>query len=72
MEEEGMNNSDKWLDEVDEMVFNFKRKVHSWLKETNEDDRFSKSSSKTKSHSSVNLQEEVQNRAVQVAPNLTG
>ena len=37
---------------VDEMIFNFKRKVHSWLKETNEDDRCSKSSSRTKSHSS--------------------
>ena len=34
------------------MIFNFKRKVHSWLKETNEDDRCSKASSKTKSHSS--------------------
>ena len=39
MEEEEINNSDEWLDEVDEMVFNIKRKVHSWLKETNEDDR---------------------------------
>ena len=29
MEEEEINNSDKWLDEVDEMIFNFKRKVHS-------------------------------------------
>ena len=38
MEEEEINNSDEWLDEVDEMVFNIKRKVHSWLKETNEDD----------------------------------
>ena len=34
------------------MIFNFKRKVHSWLKETNEDDRCSKASSKTKSNSS--------------------
>ena len=52
MEEEEINNSDKWLDEVDEMIFNFKRKVHSWLKETNEHDRCSKDSSKTKSQSS--------------------
>ena len=52
MEEDQINNSDEWLDEVDEMIFNFKRKVHSWLKETNEDDRCSKASSKTKSHSS--------------------
>ena len=42
-----MNGSIKY-----ESVFNFKRKVHSWLKETNEDDRCSKASSKTKSHSS--------------------
>ena len=33
MEEEQINNSDEWLDEVDEMIFNLKRKVHSWLKE---------------------------------------
>ena len=39
MEEEEISNSDEWLDEVDEMIFNFKRKVHSWLKETNEDDK---------------------------------
>ena len=31
MEEEEINNSDEWLDEVDEMIFNIKRKVHSWL-----------------------------------------
>ena len=43
---------DEWIDEVDEMILNFKRKVHSWLKETNENDRCSKASSKTKSHSS--------------------
>ena len=55
MEEEEINNSDEWLDEVDEMIFNFKRKVHSWLKETNEDDRCSKASSKTKSRSSRSL-----------------
>ena len=48
MEEEEMNNTDEWLDEVYEMIFNFKRKVHSWLKETNDDDRCSKASSKTK------------------------
>ena len=52
MEEEEIKNSDEWLDKVDEMIFNFKRKVHSWLKETNENDRCSKASSKTKSHSS--------------------
>ena len=42
MEEEEINNSDKWLDEVDERV------------------------------NQVNLQDEVQNRAVQVGPNQTG
>ena len=52
MEDEDINNSDEWLDKVDEMIFNFKRKVHSWFKETNEDDRCLKASSKTKSHSS--------------------
>ena len=52
MEEEEISNSDEWLDEVDEMIFNFKRKVHSWLKETNDDDKCLKASSKTKSHSS--------------------
>ena len=52
MAEEEINNSDEWLYEVDEMIFNFRRSVHSWLKETNEDDGFSKDSSKTKSHSS--------------------
>ena len=52
MDEAEINNSDKWLDEVDEVIFNFKRKVNSWLKETNGDDRCSKASSKTKSHSS--------------------
>ena len=29
MEENQINNSDEWLDEVDEIIFNFKRKVHS-------------------------------------------
>ena len=38
MEEEEINNSD----EVDEMISNFKRKVHFWLKETNEDNRYLK------------------------------
>ena len=52
MEEEEIDDSDEWLDEVDETIFNFKRKVHSCLKETNEDDRCLKGSSKTKSHSS--------------------
>ena len=50
MEEEQISNSDERLDEIDVIVFNFKRKVHSWLKETNEDDRCSKASSKTGSH----------------------
>ena len=27
--EEQINNSDEWLDEVSEMIFNFKRKVYS-------------------------------------------
>ena len=52
MEEGRIYNSNDWLHEVDEMIFNFKRKVHSWLKETNDDDRCSKSSSRTRSHSS--------------------
>ena len=52
MEEKEINNRDKWLDEVNEMIFNFRRKVHSSLKETNEHDRCSKASSNTKSHSS--------------------
>ena len=54
-EEEQINNSDEWLDEVDEMIFNFKRKVPSWLKKANEDDGCSKASSKTKSLSSRSL-----------------
>ena len=48
MEEEKINNSDEWLEEVNEMIFKFKRKVHSWLKETNQDDRFFKSLIKEK------------------------
>ena len=52
MEEWQINNSDECLDEVDEIIFNFKRKVYSWLKETNEDDRCWKTSSETKSNSS--------------------
>ena len=52
MEDEQINNSDDWLDEVNEMIFNFKRKVHSWLKGKKEDGRCSKALSKTKSHSS--------------------
>ena len=54
MEEEQINKSDEWLDEVDEMTVNFKRNVHFWLKEINEDDndRYLKDSSKTKGHSS--------------------
>ena len=52
MEEEEINNSDDWLDGVDEMIFILKGKMHSWLEETNEDDRCSKVSSKTKNHSS--------------------
>ena len=30
------------LDEVDEIIFDFKRKMYSWLRKTNEDDRFQK------------------------------
>ena len=60
LEEEQINSSDEWVDEVDERVFNFKKKMHSWLKETNEDDRCSKAPSKTKGHS-LDLQEKVQN-----------
>ena len=37
-EEKQMNNSNEWLDEVNEIIFNYKRKVRSWLKDTNEDD----------------------------------
>ena len=51
LEEEQINNSDEWPDEVDERVLKFKKKVHSWWKET-KDDRSSTASSKTKSHSS--------------------
>ena len=40
------------------MVFNFKRKMHSWLKETNEDDTCSKALSRV---IQVDLQKEVQN-----------
>ena len=60
LEEEQINSSDEWLDEVDERVFNFKKKVHSWLKEANEDNSCSKAPSKTKGHS-LDLQEKVQN-----------
>ena len=41
LEEEKINNSGEWI-EVYEMIFNFKRKVHSSLKEINEDDKCSK------------------------------
>ena len=51
MKIEQISNSDEYLDQVDEMIFNFKKKVNSWLKETNEDDRCLKASSKTKIHS---------------------
>ena len=51
LEEDQISNSGDWLDEEDNMIFNFKGKVHSWLKETNEDDRCSKASSETKSRS---------------------
>ena len=71
MEEEEINNSDEWLDELDEIIFNFKGKVHSWLKKTNEPDRSSKASSRQRVVQ-VDIQEEVQNRTVQVAPNQTG
>ena len=46
---EQINNSDEWLNEVAEMIFKFKRKMRFWLKETNEDDKCSKASSKTES-----------------------
>ena len=36
------NNGNECLDEVDEMIFSFIRKVHSWFMETSEDDRCSK------------------------------
>ena len=49
--EEQINKSDEWLREVDEIILKFKRKVHSGLMGTNEDDRCSKTSSKTKNHS---------------------
>ena len=34
-EEERISNSGKWLNEVDERVFTFKRKIYSCLKEIN-------------------------------------
>ena len=40
MEEEQISNNNEWCDEVDKMIFNFK--VHSWLKQTKENDRCSK------------------------------
>ena len=51
IEQEQINNINEWLIGVDEIIFNFFRKVYSWLKETNEDDRCSKASSKTKRRS---------------------
>ena len=71
MEEEEINNSEEWLDELDEIIFNFKGKVHSWLKKTNEPDRSSKASSRQRVVQ-VDLQEEVQNRTVKVAPSQRG
>ena len=35
LEEERISSSGKWLNEVDEKVFTFKRKIYSWLKEIN-------------------------------------
>ena len=71
MEEDQINNSDEWREEVDEMIFNFKTKMHSWLKETNEDDRYSKASSKTKSHSSRSSRRSSKSNSSGV-PNQTG
>ena len=42
--------SDQRFREVDGRVFNLKRKEHTWLKETNEDEGYSKTLSKTKKH----------------------
>ena len=69
LEEEPINSRDKWLNNVDERVFSFKRKMHSWFKETIEDDV-------QKLHQrqrviQVDLQEEVQKQTIQVAPNQT-
>ena len=47
--EEGTIESDEWIDVKDEQIFNFKRRVHTWLKNS-EEDRTSLQSNK--SHSS--------------------
>ena len=47
--EEGTIESDEWIDVKDEQIFNFKRRVHTWLKNS-EEDRISLQSNK--SHSS--------------------
>ena len=49
-EEAQLCNSDEWLYEVDKRVFNFKRKEHYWLKETDKDDQNLKFSSKIKGY----------------------
>ena len=35
--EEGTIESDEWIDVKDEQIFNFKRRVHTWLKNSEED-----------------------------------
>ena len=37
LEEEEKIESDEWIDMMDEQVFNFKRRVHTWLKNAEED-----------------------------------
>ena len=49
LEEAEKIESDEWIDMMDELVFNFKRRVHTWLKNA-EEDRMSFQSNK--SHSS--------------------
>ena len=49
LEEAEKIESDEWIDMIDELVFNFKRRVHTWLKNA-EEDRMSLQSNK--SHSS--------------------
>ena len=29
--------SDEWIDKMDEQIFNFKRRIHTWLKDAEED-----------------------------------
>ena len=37
LEEEEKIESDEWIDIMDKQVFNFKRRVHTWLKNAEED-----------------------------------